>query len=129
MICVKWAERKKRIEKKENLERIKRQNSELTKPLREKFQSDLEAFLEKNRSEMSESAHAEFKQFILTANKISDFKEFIERIIMNILLAYDNKAIVSTKEYDYDKERYFMGTYGDRLLKELEIEKYLFSPQ
>lgn len=127
VICVKWAERKKRIEKKENLERIKRQNSELTKPLREKFQSDLEAFLEKNRSEMSESAHAEFKQFILTANKISDFKEFIERSIMNILLAYDKKAIVSTKEYDYDKERYFMGTYGDRLLKELEIEKYLFS--
>ncbi len=127
VICVKWAERNKRIEKKENLERIKRQNSDLTRPLREKFQSDLEAFWDKTRSEMPGSDFAEFKQFILTANKISDFKEFIERSIVNVLLAYEKKAIVSTKEYDYDKERYFMGTYGDRLLKELEIEKYLFS--
>lgn len=127
VICVKWAERNKRIEKKENLERIKRQNSDLTRPLREKFQSDLEAFLDKTHSEMPESDFAEFKQFILTGNKISGFKEFIERSIMNVLLVYEKKAIVSTKEYDYDKERYFMGTYGDRLLKELEIEKYLFS--
>lgn len=127
VICVKWAERNKRIEKKENLERIKRQNSDLTRPLREKFQSDLEAFLDKTHSEMPESDFAEFKQFILTGNKISGFKEFIERSIMNVLLVYEKKAIVSTKEYDYDKKRYFMGTYGDRLLKELEIEKYLFS--
>ena len=127
VICVTWAERNKRIEKKENLERIKRQNSDLTRPLREKFQSDLEAFLDKTHSEMPESDFAEFKQFILTGNKISGFKEFIERSIMNVLLVYEKKAIVSTKEYDYDKERYFMGTYGDRLLKELEIEKYLFS--